>query len=177
MAIDMSLAKAPPKKTTGTRRVAAPTPQIDTRSVNQKRNEGLLGLAQIGQGILWMVGQYADAAAIGQHWPPVAQELANVADTSDFVAKPIDFLIEVGPYGGLIAALLPLGLQIAANHGWVDATKLVGQGVVPPDVLEAQMKAQVAKMQADAMRAQQEALIEARKAQTKYEKIMAEEAA
>lgn len=178
MPIDMSLAKAPPKKTaSGTRRVATSTSQIDTRSVNQKRNEGLLGLAQVGQGILLMVGQYADAAAIGQHWRPVAQELANVADTSDFIAKPIDFLIEVGPYGGLVAALLPLGLQIAANHGWVDATKLVGQGVVPPDVLEAQMKAQVAKMQADAMRAQQEALMEARKAQAEYEKIMAKEVA
>lgn len=177
MPIDMSLAtKAPPKKA-GTRKIGVATPQVDTRSVNQKRTEGLLGLAQLGQGILLLVGQYADAAAVGQHFPPVAQELANIADTSDFVAKPIDLLIEVGTYGGLIAALLPLGLQIAANHGRIDATRLAGQGVVPPDVLEAQMKANVAKMQAEAMKAQQHALMEARKAQQEYERIMTEEAA
>ena len=175
--IDMSAAKAPPRKTVGTRRTTPVESRVDTRSVTEKRNEGLLGLAQLGQGILLMVGQYADAAAIGQHFPPVAQELAKVAETSDFIAKPIDFLIEVGPYGGLIAALFPLGLQIAANHGLVDASRLIGQGVVPPDVLEAQMKAQVAKMQADAMRAQQEALLEARKAQEEYEKVMAQDMA
>ncbi len=121
-----------------------------------------------------MTQQWADAAAIGQHFPNLAQELANVADANETIAKPIDFLIEVGPYGALIAAAMPLTLQILANHKVIDATKMIGQGIVPPEVLESQMKAQVAKMQADAIRTQQEAIMEAQIAQRDYEQLLKE---
>jgi hypothetical protein len=119
-----------------------------------------------------MTGLYADAAAIGQHFPPVAKELANIADGSEFLAKPIDLLIEVGPYGALVAAAMPLALQIMANHGIVDASRMMGQGVVPPEVLEAQMKAEMARMQADALRQQQEAIEEAQASQRAYETLL-----
>ena len=177
MPIDFSqAAKAPPRKTTTTGRATnRPTVQVDVRSINQKRADGLLGLAQLGQGVALMMGQYADAAAIGQHFGPLAKELANVADDSEIIAKPIDIIIEVGPYGALIAAAMPLVMQIMANHKMLDATRLAGQGVVPPEVLEAQMKARVAKMQADAMREQQQAIREAQQAQQEYERMMAEE--
>ena len=147
---------------------------VETQSLTERRAEGLNGLAQLFQGVCLMTGQYADAAAIGQHFPPVAMELAKVADTSDVVAKPIDFLIEIGPYGALIAAAMPLALQLMANHKMIDASRLGGQGVVPPEVLEAQMKAQVARMQAEAMQAQQMAIREAREAQRAFEAMMAE---
>lgn len=177
MAIDMSAIKAPPaKRGTTSSRSRAAQQVAETRTLNEKRTEGLLGLGQLGQGICLMVGLYADAAAIGQHFPPVAKELANVADTADIVAKPIDFLIEIGPYGALVAAAVPLALQIMANHGMIDATKMVGQGIVPPQVLESQMRAEVARMQAVAMRQQQEAMAEARKAQAEYERLVKEEA-
>jgi hypothetical protein len=119
-----------------------------------------------------MTRQWADAAAIGQHFPPVAQELANIADNNETIAKPIDFLIEVGPYGALITAAMPLVLQIMANHKMIDASQLVSQGVVPPEVLESQMKAQVAQMQARAMREQQQALQDANKAQAEFAEMM-----
>jgi hypothetical protein len=152
--------------------------ETDSKSnLNQRRFQGLLDIAQLGQGICLLTGQYADAAAIGQHFAPVAKELANIADGSDAVAKPIDFLIEVGPYGALIAAALPLVMQFAANHRLVNPTMLLGQGVVPPEVLEAQMKAQVMQMQAKAMADQERAMREAQAAQKEYESLMAKQAA
>jgi hypothetical protein len=126
----------------------------------------------MGQGLCIMTQQWADAAAIGRHFPPVAVELANIAESNDVVSKSIDFFIEIGPYGALITATLPLVLQILANHRVVDGSKLINHGVVPPEVLEAQMKAQAARMQVDAMLAQQEAMAEAEKAQRDYEAFM-----
>jgi hypothetical protein len=177
MPIDMSLAaKAPPRKTSN--RVGTPASrqpvQSEAQSINSKRSQGLNGLAQLGQGIALMMGQYADAAAIGMHFPPIAAELANVADGSEMIAKPIDLIIEVGPYGALIAAGMPLVMQIMANHKMLDARKLHGQGVVPPEVLEAQMTAQMAKMQAQAMKEQQLAMREAQAAKAEYEEMMRE---
>jgi hypothetical protein len=176
MPIDMSLAaKAPPRKT-GTRATPAraQAAQVQITSVNDRRTDGLLGLAQLGQGLLVAVGLYADAAAVGKFFPPMAKELANVADDHDVLAKPIDFLIEIGPYGALIATGLPLIMQLAANHRLLDASRLGGQGVVPPELLEAQMKTQMARMQADVMRAQQAAMQEAKQLEREYEQMMAE---
>lgn len=180
MPIDMSLAapKAPPRKRTSNAAPAsAKVISQDVRTPGERRAKGLMEIAQLVQGGFLMFGQYADAAAIGQHFQPVAIELANVAESSEVIAKPIDFLIEVGPYGALIAAVMPLGLQIAANHGWVNAEMLMGHGVVPPVVLEAQMKAQMARMQSEAMRAQQLAMKEAAAAQAEYEQALQDQKA
>jgi hypothetical protein len=116
-----------------------------------------------------LTGQFADAAAIGQHWQGVAVELANVSEEYESVAKPVDFLIKVGPFGALIAAGMPFVLQILANHKIVPAASLAGQCIMPPEVLEAQMRAQILRMQADAVRAQNDALQEARDAQAAYD--------
>lgn len=178
MPIDMSLAstKAPPRKAAGTSsakgRVAPVQSNTETRTLNERRADGLMGLASLVQGVCLMTGQYADAAAVGTHFQPVAKELANIADGSDAVAKPIDFLIEIGPYGALVSALMPLTLQVMANHNMIDASRLMGQGVVPPAVLEAQMQAQVAGMQMQAMVAQKQAVEEAQKVRAEYEQMM-----
>jgi hypothetical protein len=179
MPIDMSAAtKAPPRKRAANGSVTRQAPvQVETLSVTEKRAKGMMELGQLGQGILLMFGQYADAAAIGTHFPPVARELANVADSADILAKPIDFLIEVGPYGALIAAGMPLVMQLMANHRMLNADMLVSQGVVPPQLLEAQMKAQVAQMATEAMKAQQLAMKEAQAAQTEFEEMMAKQQA
>ena len=173
--IDMSAATAPPKRPRQTRAtkaapVAAETPSYSSEV--QRRSEGMQGLAAMAQGLCVVTGLYADAAAIGAFFPPVAQELAKVADANESIAKPIDLLINVGPYGALLGAVMPFAFQIAANHGWVDASRLAGQGVVPPAVLEAQMKSQVLQMAADAQRQQNEALAAAQKAQAEYDEAM-----
>lgn len=180
MPLDMSLATAPPRKgTSGTsgRKTATPKtqPVPETTSNLERRANGLAGLGQLVQAGCLMFGQYADAAAIGQHFNPIAVELAKIADSNEAVAKPIDFLIEVGPYGALVTAVLPMALQIAANHGWVDASRLMGQGVMPPAVLDAQMRTQVMQMQAEAVRAQNAALAAAQEAQKEFEAALREQ--
>lgn len=173
MPIDMSAAKAPPRRTPS-RTVKATPPPVESKTLNDKRREGLMGLAQLAQGLCLMTQQYADAATIGQHFPPFGAEIANLADTYDVVAKPIDFLIEIGPFGAVIAAGMPFVLQLLANHKVIDGSRMAGQGIVPPEVLEAQMKAQVAQMQAEALLEQRRAMTEARDAQQAYEKFMSD---
>jgi hypothetical protein len=128
----------------------------------------------MGQGLLILTGQYADAATVGKHFHPIATEVANIADDNESVAKVIDLVIAVGPYGALVSAVLPFAMQIAANHKWIDPNALMGQGVVPPEVLDAQMRAQVARMQTEALKAQQIAIQEAQQAERDFNAMMAE---
>jgi len=173
----MSAAKAPPSKRTpaAAKKAAAAAPvapEPGAKSLNQQRYEGVMGVASLVQGVCLMTGLHADAMTIGKFFPPVAAEVANIADDNEAIAKPIDFIIKIGPYGALIAAGLPFVMQILANHKVVDASAMHGYGVVPPEVLEAQMKAEMMRMQADAMRAQQQAVNEANAAAEAYAKMM-----
>jgi hypothetical protein len=68
-------------------------------------------------------------------------------------------------------------MQLLANHRVVDASAMHGYGVVPPEVLEAQMKAEMLRMQAEAMQAQQQAVNEANEAAAAYSKMMTPEPA
>jgi hypothetical protein len=173
MPIDMSAAhtiKPPPRKAIGTTRKNQQLVTTDS-SQRDRRAEGLDGIAQLAQGVLVMARQYADAAAIGKHLPPVNVELANLAEHYESIAKPIDVIIQVGPFGALIAAGMPLVMQLLANHKIVDAGTGIG-GVVPPEVLEAQMRADMARMQAQAMIEQQRAIQDAQKAQEQYEDLI-----
>lgn len=174
MPIDMSEAsvKAPPRKTTRKSANAAPQSRMTMQEV---RREGLMGLAQLAQAGCLMTHQYADAATIQMYGEPLAAEIAKLADIYDVIAKPVDLLIQAGPFAGLIAIAVPMTMQILANHKVIDAEKTVGSNIVPPRVLEAQMQAQVTKMQADAQRQQAEAMREAREAQAEYEKLLREE--
>lgn len=175
MPIDTSGIKAPTRRATAPKSTSANASIAQIQSPNEKRTLGLMGLGQLGQAVLLSTKQYADAAAIGSHWGPIAKELANIADANEAFAKPIDFLIEIGPYGALVQAVLPLALQLAANHKLIPAESMLGQGVVPPEVLESQMMAQVLRMQSEAKREQQMALREARDAQAEFERMMAED--
>jgi hypothetical protein len=174
MPIDMSAAtRAPQRKTTTSKATASPVKVADYKSATEKRSEGLNGLGQLAQGFCLMMGQYADAATFGMHWPPMARELANVAESNEAIAKPIDFLIEIGPYGALIEAAIPFVMQMLANHRLIKAEAMFGSNIVPPEVLDAQMKAKVMRMQAEAMRDQQAALAEAQAAQREMSEMMA----
>ena len=177
MPIDMSGAvKAPPVRkasnTPAKRSVSTPG-----KSLKQARKEGLEGLGQLGQGLCILGGQYADAATIGKYWPPLAGEVAELAETYEVLQGPVDLLIRVGPFGSLIALGMPMVMQFLANHGVIDAKRAIGGNIVPPEVLESQMRADIARMQAEAQREQLEAIREAQSAQAEYEKVMAEMAA
>jgi hypothetical protein len=102
---------------------------------------------------------FADAGAIQIHWPNVARETASLADQDERIGKVIDYLVSAGPYAGLLTAVLPFGMQIAANHGRIDADAASGLGgVMPPEMLAAKVKADMAKAKAEFVRQTQDAL-------------------
>lgn len=172
--------KPPPRKTSSGRGPGRPAKAPDAPALTQaeidasRRAQGLAGLGQLGQAILIATGQKADAATVGMYGDQLAVEVANVAGQEEnaWLAKGIDFVIQLGPYGTLLAVLLPFGLQIAANHRWIDTERL-GSKTVPPELLVAQMDAEIARVQAEQMRAQQEAIAAAKAEHARYQEFMA----
>ena len=155
MPIDMSLQGTPPKKNTRKATVSAPTTAPQAVERIGPRAEAVNGIFQIGQSILVMAKQYADAAAVGIHGPNISREVVALAETNESVAKAIDFLMTAGPYAGIFTATLPLVLQIGTNHGRIPEVGI--PGVMSPTALQADMEAQVKTQAAMAMRAALEA--------------------
>lgn len=182
VAIDTSALTAvtpPPRKASATGRGPGrprkdATPAVPQQSEAQRRSEGLAVWAQLGQGGCLLFGQYADAATIGMHGEKLAVEIGKVAsmEGNEWLAKPVDFLIQLGPYTALLAVALPFVMQIAANHKMIDTKRLGPGSVVPPEVLDAQMRARMAQMQAEETRKQQEAMEEAEAARQEYERYV-----
>lgn len=139
-----------------------------TKSVKETREEALNGIGQLGTFGLVMTGNLADAGAVGMHWPNIAREGAELAESNEYVAKAADFLGQVGPFAAILSAAMPLVLQILANHKVLPADKLGGAGVVKPEVLESQIKTEMAKQAIAALKAQQEAEEEFARMQAEY---------
>jgi hypothetical protein len=126
--------------------------------MRQQREEAVAGFGQLAQAPLIALHQYADAGAIGLHWPNVAREVASLADSQEQVARLIDPLIKIGPYTGLITAILPLILQIGVNHNRVPAGAM---GTVPAASLSAQVETAMAAIELQALQQQAEAEMQA----------------
>jgi hypothetical protein len=120
------------------------------------RQEAVNGVFQLAGFGLIVAGQHADAGALGEHGPAISHELAALSEKNSKVAAFIDSLTEAGPYAGLVIAVMPLVLQILANHKIVKGD-LSAAGVIAPEVLEAQVKTELARKQAAAIIAQHEA--------------------
>lgn len=115
----------------------------------------LIGLAQIPAGILAMVGMRkpvfaADAAAVTIHAPAIAGALDDLAHEDPAVAAVLERVLQVGPYGVLLASIAPLVLQVLANHEAIPPGSLgtrtpddLIRSFVPPEAL-AQMEAEAA---------------------------------
>ena len=126
-------ASAPPKrKAPPAARKRPPGPDYAGAVMDVARGP-LLGLTLAGMRVPALM---ADAVAIEQHLPPIAEELGKLADSRPEVAAMLDRLTAAGPYAALLGALVPLGLQLAANHGLLRPGMF---GTVPPDALIAQM--------------------------------------
>lgn len=176
MAIDFSAVKAPARKT-GTPRTKTAAPVAETRSLREVREEGLLGIGQLGQAACVSIGSLADAGAVGRFFPPVAHEIAVLAETNPYAANMADVLLKVGPYAGLVTAILPLAFQIAVNHGMFNnGMGLQNFGVVPRETLEAQMRAELTQQMVEMQRAHAAALREAAEAEKALRDLMAENA-
>lgn len=139
----------------------------------QAREEAANGIGQILSFGCMATGQMADAGAIGLHWPNIAHEAAQVAETDEKIAKALDYLLEVGPYGNLIVVTLPFVAQILVNHKILKAEQMAGANVVHPDSLEAQAKAHMARQAMQAIRQQRQAEEELRQMQAQMAADMA----
>jgi hypothetical protein len=63
----------------------------------------------------------ADGVAIANHAEPIAEALAELAETNRYVARLLDGAGTVGGWLGLALAVAPLVAEIAANHGALGA--------------------------------------------------------
>ena len=131
------------------------------------REQELTGYLQAGSLVCVMKGWYADAGALSVHGPAFIHELSAMAETDEKVAKIVDYFVAAGPYTKLLAAALPLILQFGVNHGRIPADAAGSGGIVPPETLEARVKADIARLQAEAIR-------EAQEAQAELDKVKAE---
>lgn len=156
MALDLSA--PPPPRHPAARQARTPKAPSKTAA----REEAANGIFQlVGFGLI-VTRQYADAGAINMHGAPIAHELASLSEQNDGIAKGLDYLLEAGPYAGLITAVMPLALQLMANHGIVKAEMVAGGGVVPPESLTAEVKATMARQAAQAIQRQAQAEAELR---------------
>lgn len=147
---------APPRKASAPRPASpAQSKAADERIKN--RSASVASLFQLAQFGCVTFGQYADAGALAMHGPATANELAKLAEINPWIGKGIDSLDIVGPWAGLFTALMPLTLQFMVNHGKIAPERVASMGVVPPAMLEAQAKAQLAAMQQQALEAQKAA--------------------
>lgn len=131
-------AKPGAKTTAGPRLAAAPRPRKTTRPAAPKRNEpdyrpGILGLLQIPAMGLSMIGRQtknpalqADGYALAMHAPGLAEALNQTAKAQPSVARALDTLMKAGPYGAIIGAMVPLVMQLAANHKLMNPAPQMG---------------------------------------------------
>lgn len=153
MALDLSSAPAAPPRSSR----AAKAQTAKTTGKTAQREEAANGVFQLlGFGCI-VTRQYADAGAINLHGAPIAHELALLADKNESIGKGLDYIMDAGPYAGVIVAAMPLVLQVMANHGLIRADLVAGGGVVPPEALASQVRADMARQAAEALRAQQAA--------------------
>lgn len=84
--------------------------------------EGLNAVFQLVSFGLTMVGErdervLADGLAVSEHGPNIATALNQLATEKPEVAAVLDKVLAAGPYGLVLAAVSPLIMQIASNHG------------------------------------------------------------
>lgn len=104
----------------------------------------IAALLQIPATALAMLGRHKpafalDSATIQLHTPMLANAIHETAVVDDRVAAILDRALAAGPYGALLGALIPVALQIAANHGRIPA--VAEMGIMTPEQLVAALDA------------------------------------
>jgi hypothetical protein len=102
-----------------------------------------MGLLQMPAMGLSMIGRQtknpalqADGMAIAMHAATLAEAVNATAQAQPEVARALDRVMKAGPYGALIAAVVPLALQLAANHKMIPAAASMGVHA-PEDLVRA----------------------------------------
>lgn len=148
----------PGAKSTGAaapRMAAAPRPRKTTRPAAKKAEPdfrpGIMGLLQIPIMGLSMIGRQtknpalqADGMALAMHAPNLAEALNETAKAQPPVARALESIMKAGPYGAIIGAMVPLVMQLAANHKLMNPAPAMG--IHDPAELVAANDAQLAAM-------------------------------
>lgn len=124
-------------------RRAAPRAKSSSKAGPDYR-PGIKGLLQLVAAPLMLAGLKnpacaLDAAAVTLHADPLADALQETAEQQPQFAAVLDKVLSVGPYGALLAAVLPLAVQITANHQLLPPEVAGAMGALPPEELMAQI--------------------------------------
>lgn len=132
-------------------RKAAPPRKTGPRSPRKTPDytQGIAGLFQVVAFPLTFVAP-ADAAAVTHHAPGIAAALNSVAQERPEVAAVLDRVLAGGPYAALLAATLPLVIQLGHNHGLIPEAAAVSMGAAPKTTILSQLREQAESMQAAA---------------------------
>lgn len=101
---------------------------------------GIVGLFQLVSVPLSFTSPL-DAWAVGAHSPSIADALNDLAKQRPEVAAVLERVLQVGPYGALIGAVLPLGIQILTNHSRLPDEAAESLGAIPREKLLAELGA------------------------------------
>lgn len=63
------------------------------------------------------VPMMADSLTLAKYGPGIAQAVDEIAQKDARWAAALDRVLTFGPYGALVAAMLPMAAQFATNHG------------------------------------------------------------
>jgi hypothetical protein len=109
-------AQGPTRRKTPNRPASGPTQtKARAKAVFDALTIPVSGLAMAGKA-LGNKALVADAITLGHAVPAIATTVAEVADQDERIAAIVDKLVQTGPYAALVTALVPVALQIAANH-------------------------------------------------------------
>jgi hypothetical protein len=125
------------------------TPRKSKRKTGTDYRAGIEGLLQLPAAGLMLAGMQsgklelvADAATITNAAPGIAEALSDLANDQPQVAAVLDKVLKAGPYGALIAAVVPMAMQLMANHKVVPVGVM---GTVDPGVVIQRMAEKEAK--------------------------------
>lgn len=129
---------APGKRSTPNKSNTAGKTQARAQAVFEALSIPVAGLAMAGQAA-GSKPLIADAIVVGKASPQIAMAIAQVADQDDRVARLVDSLVQTGPYAALFTALLPVVVQLGANHSakFAQAGAMLGAKSVDDIVAEA----------------------------------------
>jgi hypothetical protein len=118
------MAAAPKPRKTAAKKAAPSAPDY---------RPGIMGILQIPIMGMSMIGRQtknatlqADGMALAMHAPALAEALNETAKTQPQIGRALESLMKAGPYGALIGALVPLVMQLAANHGVINPAPQMG---------------------------------------------------
>lgn len=130
---------------------AASTPR-KKKSFGTDYTEGVAELLTMPAAVLAVVGSQtnniplvADAAVIEHYAPRIATAVNGLAQERAEVAAVLDRVLKAGPYAALIGAVVPMAIQIMANHkilpagmgGTMTAEQVLGMSPQPKETPDA----------------------------------------